>query len=234
MNRTTWGLLTALAAMPWAAMAQQPSGSDINTAIPIVFKQVVSDVGDKGVAPLKVYKIALAKGQEISILATAKSLNPGWEIVLLAPSTQSFASRTGAQTLAGDARCCSGSTSLPLRHTVAASGTYYIAIIFGTGGLSFNLQVDAVGTPIAVPNPTTAGCLSGRVDSITYSLQFIAAGLPDEISIGGARACASCTVKPPLYPEISTRLEDALRSNGEVEACYDSTGNIFQLKLLRP
>ena len=63
MNRTTWGLLTALAAMPWAAMAQQPSGSDINTAIPIVFKQVVSDVGDKGVAPLKVYKIAFAKGQ---------------------------------------------------------------------------------------------------------------------------------------------------------------------------
>jgi hypothetical protein len=96
------------------------------------------------------------------------------------------------------------------------------------------MTAKSTGTPISIPNPPTTGCLTGRVDYITYSLQLIAAGLPDEVSIGGSKACASCTVKPPLYPEISTRLESALKSNVNVEACYDSGGNIFQLKLVHP
>ena len=38
----------------------------------------------------------------------------------------------------------------------------------------------------------------------------------------------------PLYPEIANRLENALRSKLNVEACYDSSGNIFQIKLVQP
>ena len=71
---------------------------------------------------------------------------------------------------------------------------------FRSSGITYSLVVTAQGTPITVPNPQTAGCLSGQVDYITYSLQLIAAGLPDEVSIGGQKACPSCTVKQPLYP----------------------------------
>ena len=111
---------------------------------------------------------------------------------------------------------------------------YYAVIYFTRGSLSYQFSARASGTPIALPNPPTAGCLSGRVDYITYSLQRIASGLPDEVSIGGNRACASCTVKAPGYPEIADRLESAVRNNVNVEACYDSGGNIFQIKIIKP
>ena len=90
------------------------------------------------------------------------------------------------------------------------------------------------GTPINVPNPATAGCVTGQVDAITYSLQLIAAGLPDEVSIGGAKLCSSCSVKAPAYKELVDKMESAMGMNVGVSACYDNSGNIFQLKLVHP
>jgi hypothetical protein len=75
--------------------------------------------------------------------------------------------------------------------------------------------------------------LIGQVDYITYSLQLIALNLPDTISIGGAQACASCTVKPPLYSQSVDKFEVALRSSLPVQACYDTNNKIFQISLQR-
>lgn len=107
----------------------------------------------------------------------------------------------------------------------------YVLLTFRAKGVVYNFEVNAHGTPLGVLNPPQAGCLSGQVDSLTYSLQLIAANLPDTISIGGVQACANCTVKPPLYSQIVDKLETALRSNLPVQACYDAGGNIFQISL---
>jgi len=222
----------ALFLMPLSLLAQQPSGNDISSAIPIFLGQTIEDIGDEAQNRNRVYRITLARGQELSVVATSTAQNRRWYAAILAPTTASLGTITGAQNLR--AFGTTALESINLRYEAPAAGNYFIWLNFTASGMRFTLRASATGTPIAVPNPTSAGCLSGTVDSITYSLQFIALGLPDEVTIGGTRACPSCTVKPPLYPEISSRLEETMRANGRVEACYDSTGNIFQLKLLRP
>jgi hypothetical protein len=221
---------------PSQLFGQLPSGNDISSAIPIVLGQTINDIGDSSLAPNRLFKITLARGQAISAVATrGTGSGTSWRLELLSPATQSIGALRDNQVLVCSNNCfLVGGTGLNVSYQTPQAGVYYLRVFFGDGGQSFSLRVTATGTPIAVPNPTSAGCLSGRVDSITYSLQFIAMGLPDEVTIGGTRACASCTVKPPLYPEISSRLEETQRAGGTVEACYDSSGNIFQLKLLRP
>jgi len=227
-------LLRAVLALPMlagAAFGQGPDGSDINKAIPIAFGQTASDIGDAKQVPSKVYKIVLARGQQIRVVSASTASSVFWRLQILDPSTGSLGAIQRSNVL--ESNGFSGANGLSLTYQVPVAGTYYIYLAFQSSGTDYTLQVTPLGTPIAVPNPTSAGCLTGKVDSITYSLQFIAVGLPDEVVIGGSRACASCTAKPPLYPEISDRLEAALRSNSAVEACYDSAGNIFQLKLIR-
>jgi len=217
-------------------LGQQPTGEDISSAIPIVFGQSIDDIGDKNQAANRVYRITLARGQEVSVVASTTATNISWWAGILAPDTGTVRAQIpNGQILArGTNFSVTGEGAMTLRYQVPAAGTYYILLRFNESGMRYNLRATATGTPIAVPNPPSAGCLTGRVDSITYSLQFIGMGLPDEVSIGGTRACASCTVKPPLYTEIASRLEEQMRSNADVEACYDAAGNIFQLKLLRP
>ncbi len=127
--------------------------------------------------------------------------------------------------------CCDSAANYEF--TVPVSGRYYLELRSGSVG-PYKLSVQSKGTPIVVPNPATAGCLKGRVESLTYSLQLIAVGLPDEMSIGGTRACTTCTIKAPGYPEITNRLGAALLSKINVEACYDASGNIFRVKLVQP
>lgn len=218
-------------ALPATSFAQTPDGTDINKAIPIYFGQIVTDFVDVSVGPAAlVYSIVLAKGQKISVTG---SISPArrYGVCLLAPATI---------TIKPEPACLASSgTSIPIVGTsftyeVATAGTYYLRIGTLDPSGKFELQIRAQGTPIVVPNPPTAGCLSGPINYITYSLQLIAAGLPDEVSIGGAKACASCTVKAPAYPEIANRLEYALKARVNVEACYDASGNIFQIKLVQP
>ena len=227
----------ALASLP-ALFAQQPDGSDINKAIPVYFGQTTNDIGDGSTRSVVVYSITLAKGQSITPLA---SKTPGgnaggdWGLFLLRPSSVTVKALQSADILGCVGINCSNGNNNAQAQTfnyqVSVAGTYYIMLQFRSSGITYSLVVTAQGTPITVPNPQTAGCLSGQVDYITYSLQLIAAGLPDEVSIGGQKACPSCTVKQPLYPEIADRLERALGNKLNVDACYDSSGNIFQIKL---
>jgi hypothetical protein len=222
-----------LAACSIGVFGQEPDGKDIATAIPIFFGQAVTDIGDEKAAPVRVYKITLARGQQFTADASS-ALTAGccWQLSLWGPSERNVASLNFNNVLSDSGRR-NMNNGLKVSYLVPAAGTYYLVLFFQAPGAQFTLRATAEGTPIAVPNPASAGCLNGKVDSMLYSLQRIAAGLPDEVTIGGQRACATCTVKPPLYPEISNRLEGALRSGVNVEACYDSAGSIFQLKLLR-
>ena len=214
------------------AFAQVPDGKDIATAIPYSVGQVATGIGDSVAAPQVVYAVKLAKGQSINIVAD-KTSGYGLGLALLTPQAVTWASaRNPATGQADNNGCCSNSSKLD--YLVPATGTYYVGVFFQGTATGYQMTVKANGTPINIPNPASAGCLTGRVDYITYSLQQIAAGLPDEFSVGGTRACATCTTKPPLYPEIANRLESALKANVNVEACYDSAGNIFQIKLVRP
>ena len=232
-------LAAASFAVPPRLTAQGPNGTDINKAIPIYFGQTITDIGDGATNPIQVYSIALSKGQSVTLLASKLAGgNSGgtWTLSLLRPGVTTVKALQSADVLACRGHYCNDGSNTAQAQTftylVSASGLYYAFLQFDSNGMNYSFVTTAQGTPIAVPNPPTAGCLSGRVDYLTYSLQFIAAGLADEVSIGSQRACPSCTVKAPLYPEIVTRLENALRSKVNVEACYDSTGNIFQIKLV--
>jgi len=220
-----------------ALMAQAPDGTDINKAIPIIFGQTVSDIGDGKTAPGRIYSINVAKGQLITAILTVPNGQPSasMEMGLLPPTVKTLNGcfwGCNKPSIQGD--YVNPGRTVTWNYQVAAAGTYYVEVGFASTGVNYNLQVTATGTPLAVPNPPTAGCLNGRVDYMTYSLQLIGVGLADEVSIGGLKACATCTVKQPQYTEVVSRLENAMRSKLNVEACYDSTGNIFQVKLIQP
>ena len=203
--------------------AHAQDGTDISTAIPIYFNQIVTDTIDNKTRPAQVYSVTLAKGQQITITYAG---NGGSYLILLSPASRSV----GTGTRLGQDY---GNNGL-INYQVSTGGTYFVWVSANASGITYKLQVTAQGTPINVPNPATAGCVTGQIDSITYSLQLIAAGLPDEVSIAGTKLCASCTVKPPAYMQIVDKMESAMGMNVGVSACYDTSGNIFQLKLLHP
>ena len=82
--------------------------------------------------------------------------------------------------------------------------------------------------------PAVQGCLSGQVDSMTYSTSALTFNLPDEMSVGGQRLCSTCAVKSPLYAQLAAQLERSLRQKKNVQACYDAKGNVVQVRVLRP
>lgn len=224
--------LTAALAIPAHLAAQLPSGVDINQAIPIYFGQIINDIGDNSTIPNKVYSIVLGKGQQLSATLTA----PGKVVALsLYPPTAltivgcNYTCASGAVVNSGN-----GSSAEALTYTVATAGTYYLKASFRDAGTNYSLQAKAVGPLLVSPLPTCAGSLTGPVDYMTYSLQLISAGLPDTASIGGTQLCAGCTVKPPAYPEIVSKMETSMGLGASVSVCYDATGNIFQIKLIHP
>jgi hypothetical protein len=214
-------------------------GLGVRTAIPIYFGQVTQDTIDSTTRPQQIYKISLARGQQFTATATISATRPAAQlfIALFAPSTVSITACDARGMLTSGGAFLSGATTrvATLSYEVAAAGDYLLQVCtYASPGVQFQLQVNSVGTPIVVPNPVQAGCLLGRVDYMTYSLQLVAAGLPDEVSIGGVKACTTCQVKAPKYPELASRIENALRSKVNVEACHDGGGDIFQLKLVQP
>ncbi len=116
-------------------------------------------------------------------------------------------------------------------YTASASGVYYITASFGSLSVNYTIEVTTTSTLPIVPNPPCAGTLTGQVDYITYSLQLIAAGLPDSASIGGTQLCTTCTTKAPSNPQIVQKMEKAMSLNLPVSACYDAAGNVFQITL---
>lgn len=215
--------LTLLTAISGPCFGQD--GTDISTAIPIYFGQTINDTVDVATRPYQVYSIALAKGQQMTVTVTSNSAYCA--VFLYGPEAHTIISNNSYISY-------QTGTGISFNYQVAAAGVYYVAVIGKVAGITFKLQVTAQGTPISVPNPAQAGCVTGQVDYISYSLQLVAAGLPDTASIGGTQLCASCTVKPPAYPLLVTKMETAMGMNVGVSACYDNNGNIFQLKLMHP
>jgi hypothetical protein len=231
MSKKTLFFVSAfLAAIP--AIAQMPDGSDINKAIPIYFGQVASGIGDVTTQPYVVYVVNLAKGQQMTFAANRTTPTGNWALYVLRPSAVTVASAKQADIAVNSGFIPSAGASLD--YLVPTAGTYYVVLEFRNTGMSYQLTLKSQGTPINVPNPPTAGCLSGQVDYLTYSLQLIAEELPDTVSIGGVQACATCSVKPPAYSQIVGKMESALKANLPVQACYDSGGNIFQISLQHP
>jgi uncharacterized protein (TIGR03437 family) len=122
--------------------------------------------------------------------------------------------------------------------TVPAIPTGNAAIVVSVGNQQFTQQVSvpiqAYVSPSSPTLPQLSGCLSGRVDYITYSTGPLSYGEADSASIGGTALCSTCAVKPALYPEFATRMERALERGENIQACYDSRGVIYQLKLTHP
>jgi hypothetical protein len=217
------------------ASAQLPSGSDVNSAIPVYFQQVVNDLGDVKTAPLKVYSITLSKNQQIagtlSVAATAPSA--ALDIELWGPGTTTLANCTFNRcnpTLGN--QVSNSAHSVSFTYTASADGVYYVLVAFNSNSVNYTLEVTTKTPP--VPAACNGGNLSGQVDYITYSLTLIAAGLPDSASVGGTQLCPTCTIKAPQYPDIAQKMETAMGMNLPVSLCYDGTGNILQITLKHP
>ena len=226
-----YGVLTGLmllGCVPTACFGQD--GTDINQAIPIYFGQTVHDTVDKTTRPFQVYSIAATNGQQLIITGVAS--DTFWGLYLYNSSARTVVSNSSY--VAAASSFANPGKGLSFSYLVATSGIYYVLVEAHQTGLAFQLQVTTQGTPIVPANPAQSGCVTGQVDNITYSLQLIAAGLPDTVSIGGTQLCSTCTVKPPAYPLLVSKLETAMALNVGVSACYDSSGNIFQLKLNHP
>jgi uncharacterized protein (TIGR03437 family) len=84
------------------------------------------------------------------------------------------------------------------------------------------------------PSPTIAGCLTGQVDLMTYQVGHVPFGVPVAASIGGTQMCSTCQVKPPVSLEFASRMENSIRKKEPVQACYDSTGFVYTLKIVHP
>jgi hypothetical protein len=233
--RVALGILAAVLVAGDCLNAQLPSGSDVNTAIPIYFQQMVNDLGDVKTAPLKVYSITLSKNQQIaatlSVAATAPTAN--LDIELWGPGTTTLANCTYNRcnpTLAY--QVAPNTHSVSFSYTASADGVYYVLTSFGSNTVNYTLEVTTKTPP--VPPACNGGNLTGQVDFITYSLTLIAAGLPDSASVGGTQLCPTCTIKAPQYPDIAQKMETAMGLNLPVSLCYDGTGNILQITLKHP
>jgi hypothetical protein len=235
--QVVFGLLTVALTLGKQASAQLPSGSDINSAIPIYYQQVVNDLGDVNTAPLRVYSITVSKSQQIAVTLSVANTAPGayLRLSLWGPTTTTLA---GCGATCGDngslEAAVSGNThGLSLNHTASVSGVYYILAAFGSQSANYTLEVTTPTLPASSPN-CSGGNLAGQVDYVTYSLTLIGAGLPDSASVGGTQLCATCTIKAPGYPQIAEKMESAMGLNVPVSLCYDGSGNINQITLKHP
>lgn len=231
------GLIAAGFAMGGRANAQLPSGSDVNTAIPIYFQEMVNDLGDVSTAPLRVYSITLSKNQQISATLSIASTAPvaRLDLGLWGPGTTSLAGcgyNCAANSLAHSLTVLSNAAAT-FTYTASTSGVYYLRAAFGTLSANYTLEVTSP-TPPPPTDCSKGGNLSGQVDYITYSLTLIGAGLPDSASVGGTQLCTMCPIKAPQYPQIAEKMETAMGLNVPVSLCYDGTGNILQITLKHP
>lgn len=222
-----------LAGTATAIKAESYEGSDINSAIPIVFGQTITDVLDIKGRPDLVYALDLARGQQITALAkTVPAAKKGFYLLLLAPDTPTVARWRSGFNVAQD-NFNTYVTERTFNYTVPTAGRYYLWITTEDNGVGFELQVKAVGAAIDVPLPQTTGCVEGSVDAITYTTRESSSGLAEEILIAGTKICRACDVKPPLYPALVQKLERAQNAGLNASACYDATGQILRVSVKR-
>jgi uncharacterized protein (TIGR03437 family) len=115
------------------------------------------------------------------------------------------------------------------------SGNATIALtVNGVPATSALIPIQAPVTPIAgQTGPQLKNCVSGQVDRISYPISGLAAGQPNDVSIGGTELCPTCAVQTPPFVEFATKLELALTRNKGVKACYDANGMIYQVTVTR-
>lgn len=106
----------------------------------------------------------------------------------------------------------------------------YALAIFVNGRASRTVRIAVSGNADAL-SPPSANCVSGRVENITFSLQYKTPGLADEVTIGNTLLCEKCDRKPPIYVEFVRRLETARLAGNQVDACYDEFGTMSLLRL---
>ncbi|MBL8217147.1 MAG: hypothetical protein JNK87_40880 [Bryobacterales bacterium] len=230
-------MVMMLLAMPMFGQGDA-EGTDISSAIPIYFGQTINDTMDAQLRPRQVYKVSLARGQKFAAtMSLGSSQTPAnLAMYFFGSNTRTVASIACNHGYNGQLSYAdrSSTRSLVFQYEVPVSGDYYlVACTNGSTGVTYNLRFDAIGTPLLTTLPTQAGCVTGQVDYVEYSLRLIAMGLADEVSIGGTRLCPNCPVKAPLYGSMIAKLEEAMRANQPVEACHDSNGNIFKLRLTK-
>ena len=131
-----------------------------------------------------------------------------------------------------------GSGLYQINVTVPAVPTGDAAIVLSLGSQkslqAVSVPVQAFISPSTPTLPPLTGCLSGKVDYVTYATAELSYGQASTASIGGTALCPTCIVKAPLYPEFATRLERAVERKENVQACYDKSGKIFQLQIMHP
>ena len=124
--------------------------------------------------------------------------------------------------------------------TVPGMATGNYPLVVNVNGVSSRSVLMSVAGSAVVPPaggnappglPAGAKCVSGTVDSLTFSLEAKASRLADEVSIGGNRLCAKCDLKPPIYGDFVDKLEIARNEGLSADACYDGFGTLNYLRL---
>ncbi len=119
-----------------------------------------------------------------------------------------------------------------------ASGDYPLTVT-ANGQTSRSVQM----TVVAIPGgngggngppaglPAGAKCVSGAVNSVTFSLEAKASRLADQVTIGDTQLCAKCELKTPVFGNFVAKLEIARNEGLSADACYDSLGTLNYLRL---
>jgi hypothetical protein len=216
--------LAALAVVP--VVAQDYEGSDIRTALPIEFGQVALDNIDPTLRPRLVYKVSLARGQRFTATVKERGAAQFW-VGIYSPTLTSVINSNylAASDWSDNVRA--------IEYAVPAAGTYYIVIWPRYGASETELTVSAVGARLDVPLPAVASCLEGNVDDIQFNLQQVSMNLAEEVTVGGVKICAACTVKPTLFPAFVDFLRQAHFAGTRVQVCHAADGQIVRVKSAR-
>lgn len=227
MTRLQWTLsLAAFAAV--SAVAQDYEGSDIRTAIPIEFEQLAHDNVDPTLRQRIVYKVSLARGQRFKVTVKEKGDAQIW-VGIYSPTLTTIANGPGALATLGRYDV----NVMTVEYAVPAAGTYYVGIWCRNGASEIETVVTAVGARLDVPLPAVASCLEGNVDDIQFNLQQVSMNLAEEVTVGGVKICASCTVKPTLFPAFVDFLRQAHFAGTRVQVCHAADGQIVRVKSAR-
>ncbi len=226
MTRLQW-ILTAALTSAVSVFAQDYEGSDVRTALPIEFGQVALNNVDPTLRARIVYKVSLARGQPFTVTVKEKGAADLW-VGLYSPTFTSIANSPSTLVNTGWRNVVAA-----FEYAVPAEGTYFIGIWSRTGASEIETVTSAVGARLDVPLPAVASCLEGNVDEIQFNLQQVSMNLAEEVTVGGVKICASCTVKPTLFPAFVDFLRQAHFAGTRVQVCHAADGQIVRVKSAR-
>lgn len=208
-------------------LAQDYEGSDIRTALPISFGQIATDNLDPTLRRRIVYKVDLARSQRFTV--TVKEIGSGqiW-VGIYSPTLTTISNDPQPLATTGWRE-----TAATLEYAVPAAGTYFIGIWSRSGASEIETVTNAVGPRLDVPLPAIAACIEGAVDEVQFNMQQVSLNLAEELTVGGVKICASCTVKPPLFPAFVDLLKQSHFAGTRLQVCHAADGQIVRIKSAR-